>query len=306
MGTSERTGARSRTVQAGRMPRLSVRRWLRELAWRHLLLVPAAVFALFPLVWIVSSSVNAVDNLSTARIIPRHLTVDNFVELFTNPLTPFGTWIWNTWKVAVVAALGNVALAALAAFAFSRLHFRGRRVGLLSLVLVQVFPQFLGFIALFLLGQQIGDVADFVGLNTHGYLILVYLGGAVGFNAFLIKGYMDTVPGSLDESAAVEGASLWQVFARVILPLSRPVLAVIFIITFIGFYSEYILARTLLRSTDNMTLALGLQLFVSSDYSARWGNLSAAALIGAAPIVLTFLLAQRQIIGGLTRGAVKG
>ena len=129
MGTSERAGARSRKAQAGRMPRLSVRRWLRELAWRHVLLVPAAVFALFPLVWIVSSSVNAVDNLSTARIIPRHITVDNFVELFTNPLTPFGTWIWNTWKVAVVAALGNVALAALAAFAFSRLHFRGRRVG---------------------------------------------------------------------------------------------------------------------------------------------------------------------------------
>ena len=122
----------------------------------------------------------------------------------------------------------------------------------------------------------------------------------------VVKGYMGTVPGSLDESAAVEGASLWRVFARVILPLSRPVLAVIFIITFIGIYSEYILARTLLRSADNLTLALGLQLFVSSDYSARWGNLSAAALIGAAPIVLTFLIAQRQIIGGLTRGAVKG
>ena len=132
------------------------------------------MFALFPLIWIVSSSVNAVDNLSTARIIPRQFTVDNFVELFTNPLTPFGTWIWNTWKVAVIAASGNVALAAMAAFAFSRLHFRGRRAGLLSLVLVQIFPQFLGFIALFLLGQQIGDVAGFVGLNTHGYLILVY------------------------------------------------------------------------------------------------------------------------------------
>ena len=305
MGTSDRR-SEADVVRKPRRPRMPLRRWLRELAWRHLLLVPAAVFALFPVVWVVSSAVNAVDNLSTARIVPRQLTTDNFVELFTNPLTPFDIWIWNTWKVAIVAALGNVALAALAAFAFSRLRFRGRRTGLLSMVLVQVFPQFLGFIALFLLGQQIGDVVDFVGLNTHGYLILVYLGGAVGFNAFLIKGYMDTVPGSLDESAAVEGASLWQVFSRVILPLSRPVLAVIFIITFIGIYSEYILARTLLRSADNLTLALGLQLFVSNDYSARWGNLSAAALIGAAPIVLTFLFAQRHIVGGLVRGAVKG
>lgn len=286
--------------------RLTFRRWCQLRGWRHLLLLVGVVFSLFPVVWVLTAAFNAVDNLASVRLIPQQLTWDNFTELFTNPLTPFGTWIWNTWKVALIAAVGNVIMAALAAFAFSRLRFRGRRLGLLSLLLVQVFPQFLGFIALFLLGQDIGDIAEWAGLNTHAYLIFVYLGGSIGFNAFLIKGFMDTIPVSLDESARVDGAAPWQVFAWIVLPLSRPALAVIFIITFIGLYSEYILARTLLRSSENLTLALGLQTFVSSDYSARWGNLAAAAIIGAAPIVLTFLVAQKQIIGGLTQGAVKG
>ncbi len=286
--------------------RMSAARWVREIGWRHLILLMAVAFSLFPVVWIVSAAFNSIDNLAAARLIPDSVTLDNFTELFDEPLTPLRTWIWNTWKVAAIAATLNVALAALASFAFSRLRFRGRRVGLLTLLLVQVFPQFLGFIALFLLGQQIGDIFPAAGLDTHTFLIMVYLGGAIGFNVFLMKGFMDSIPTSLDESAVVDGASSWQVFSQIVLPLSRPVLAVIFIITFIGIYGEYILARVLLRSTEQFTLAIGLQLFVTSDYSARWGNLAAAALIGAAPIVLTFLVAQKQILGGLTQGAVKG
>lgn len=208
--------------------------------------------------------------------------------------------------MAIIASIFNVLLAALAAYAFSRLRFRGRRAGLLTLLLVQVFPQFLGFIALFLLAQQIGDVLPAAGLNTHTFLIMVYMGGAIGFNTFLIKGFMDTIPVSLDESARVDGAGPAAIFGRIVLPLARPVLAVIFIITFINLYSEFILARVLLSSTEEFTLAVGLQLFVQSEYAAKWGNLAAAALLGALPIVTTFLVAQKQIIGGLTQGAVKG
>ena len=286
--------------------RMSFGRWVREIGWRHVLLIIAALFALFPVVWIVSAAFNASDNLAAATLIPRAFTTDNFSELFTNNLTPVGRWLLNTWKVAVIASAFNVLVAALAAFAFSRLRFRGRRAGLLALLLIQVFPQFLGFIALFLFAQQVGEIFPAGGLDTHVFLILVYLGGAIGFNAFLIKGFMDTIPTSLDESARVDGASPWQIFYRIVFPLARPVLAVIFILTFINVYSEFILARTLLRATENFTLAVGLQLFVQSEYAARWGNLAAAAMIGAAPIVLTFLIAQRQIIGGLTQGAVKG
>lgn len=286
--------------------RMSSRRWFREMSWRHAILILASIFAMYPVIWIVSASFNTIDNLTTARLIPEGTTLDNFTELFTNELTPFGAWLWNSWKVALAAAALNVFIAALASYAFSRLRFKGRRVGLLTLLLVQVFPQFLAFAAILLLMQQIGEIFPAWGLDTHLGLILVYTGGAIGFNAFLIKGFMDTVPAALDESAAVDGATPLQVFWKIILPLARPVLAVIFIITFINLYAEYLLAAILLNSNENLTLAVGLRLFVQSEYEAKWGQLAAAALLGSFPIVLTFLVAQKQIISGLTQGAVKG
>jgi arabinogalactan oligomer/maltooligosaccharide transport system permease protein len=286
--------------------RLGFGRWVRELGWRHVVVWVTILFAMYPVAWIVSASFNRVQTLVAARLIPRQFTTDNFTSLFDNPSTPFARWITNSYKVAIAAALLNVLLAALASYAFSRMRFRGRRAGLLILLLVQVFPVFLGFIALFLLGQQVGEVFPVAGLGTHLFLIMVYMGGAVGFNVFLIKGFMDTVPQSLDESAKVDGAGAFQIFWRIVLPLSRPVLAVIFIITFTSLFADVILARTLLTASNNFTLAVGMQLFVSSEYSAKWGNIAAAALVGAFPIVLTFLFAQRQIIGGLTQGAVKG
>lgn len=278
----------------------------RGIFFRHLFLILAVLFALFPVVWIVSASLNAVDNLAGAKLIPDQVTTDNYLDLFTNPLTPFGRWLGNSWRIALIAAAGNLILAALAAFAFSRLRFRGRRVGLISLLLVQVFPQFLGFIAIFFTLQAIGEVAPPFGLDTHGGLILVYLGGSIGFNTYLIKGFMDTIPVSLDEAAKIDGASPAQVFTSVILPLARPVLAVVFIITFINLYGELLLASVILSSAENFTLAIGMQQFSLSEYTARWGALSAAAILGSAPIVFTVLVAQRQILSGLTTGAVKG
>lgn len=286
--------------------RRSFRKWWRDLGFRHLILIIAGIFAIYPVVWILSSAFNTVDTLSGARLIPRNTTAENFTGLFDNDQTPFARWIWNSYVIALVAASINLVIAAMAAFAFSRFRFKGRRVGLLTLLLVQVFPQFLAFVAILLLVQQIGEVFPAAGLDTHFGLILVYLGGAIGFNTFLIKGFMDSVPGSLDEAAKVDGATSWDVFWRIIFPLSRPVLAVIFILTFIGIYSEYLIAATLLRSTEQFTLPLGLRLFVQSEYNAKWGALSAAALVGGGPIVVTFLLVQKQIISGLTQGAVKG
>jgi len=278
----------------------------RSVFLRHAFLWVGVLFALYPVIWIVSASVNPVDNLSSSQLIPEGLTGDNYTSLFSDPLTPFASWLANSWKVALVAAFGTLLLAALAAYAFSRLRFTGRRTGLLALLLVQVFPQFLGFIAIFLTLQAIGSVAPGFGLDTHSGLILVYLGGAIGFNAYLIKGFMDTIPASLDEAARVDGATPSMIFWRVILPLSRPVLAVIFVISFVNLYGELLLAQTLLRSAENFTLPIGLQQFSLSDYSAKWGQLSAAAILGSLPIILTFLVAQKQILGGLTQGSVKG
>jgi ABC-type maltose transport system permease subunit len=266
-----------------------------------------AIFALYPVVWVISSSVNPIDSLSGATLIPDGATLDNYRDILDNPSeSPFMTWLWNSWKIALVVAAINVVLASMAAYAFSRFRFRGRRISLLTLLLVQVFPQFLAFVAIFLLLDQVGDVFPAFGLNTHAGLMLVYMGGAIGFNTFLIKGFIDSVPPSLDESARVDGASDSIIFWRIIYPLALPAIAVIFIISFVFFFSEFVLARTLLNDVDQLTYAVGLQTFTLADYASKWGQLSAGAMIGALPIVLTFLVFQRSIVSGLTQGAVKG
>lgn len=289
------------------LPRMPFSRWLREMSWRHLIALIVAFFSLFPVIWIISSSLNPINTLSGAQLIPDGATLANYQDIFENPpLSPFLTWLLNSWKIALAAAVLNVLLAAMAAYAFSRFRFRGRRAGLLSLLVVQVFPQYLLFIAIFLLMQRLGANFPVIGLNTHTGLILVYLGGAVGFNAFLIKGFMDSVPLSLDESARVDGAGPGRIFVQIILPLVRPALAVIFVITLVNTFSEYVLARTLLTSTDQLTFPVGLQSWTLADFGTKWGALSAGAVIGSLPIVLTFLVAQKAIISGLTQGAVKG
>ncbi|MEN8238895.1 MAG: sugar ABC transporter permease [Actinomycetota bacterium] len=288
-------------------PKMSGRVWFRTLGWRHLVALLAVGFSLYPVMYIVSSSLSGQDNLAAATFIPTTFDFGSYERLFSNPdLTPFMTWLRNSWIVSLAASSLNVALAAMAAFAFSRFRFTGRRTGLLALLLVQIFPQFLAFVAILLIMIEIGNIIPQIGLDTLAGLTLVYLGGAIGFNTFLIKGFMDSIPNSLDESARVDGATHSTIFIKIILPLARPALAVIFIISFITLFSEFLLARTLLSTTENFTFAVGLQLFTSANYAASWGLLSAAAVVGAAPIVLTFLIAQRAIISGLTGGSVKG
>jgi arabinogalactan oligomer / maltooligosaccharide transport system permease protein len=262
--------------------------------------------AIFPVLFVISASLNPVNSLVGQGLIPPRITLDNFERLFNNPLVPFPRWILNSVIVAVTTAVITVSLTALAAYSFSRFRFRGRRAGLIGLVIVQLFPNLLAIVALFLLLQSIGSVVPFLGLNSLGGLILVYSGGALGFNTWLMKAYFDTVPYDLDESALVDGASHFQAFRLVLLPLVRPILAVIAILTFIGTYSDFLLARVLLTSTENYTLAVGLALFIQGEYARQWGVFAAAALIGALPIMAIFLILQRQLIGGLALGGVKG
>ena len=263
------------------------------------------VLALFPIAFVISASLNPANTLVGLGIIPTRVTLDNFSRLFNSPLHPWPQWILNSVIVAATTAVIVTTLTALAAYSFSRLKFRGRRAGLLALVVVQLFPNMLAIVALFLLLQGIGSVVPQLGLNSLGGLILIYSGGALGFNTWLMKGYFDTVPYDLDESALVDGATSFQAFRHVILPLVRPILAVIGILTFIAAYSDFLLARVVLSSTENLTLAVGMTLFVR-EYNTEWGTFAAAALVGALPIVVTFLILQRQLVGGLAQGGVKG
>jgi arabinogalactan oligomer/maltooligosaccharide transport system permease protein len=208
--------------------------------------------------------------------------------------------------IAAVTAIFTVFIGALAAYAFSRFRFKGRRMGLLSLLLIQMFPQLLLIVAIYLIVLHTGKVFGVLGLNTLTGLIVVYLGGAMGVNTWLLKGFFDTIPNELDESARVDGATPAQVFWGVVLPLAAPVLAVIALFSFIGVINEFVIASVLLQNNEKFTLALGLRSFIDQQYSEHWGPFAAGVLLAAPPVVLLFLFLQRFIVSGLTGGAVKG
>ncbi len=264
------------------------------------------LFAIFPVLWILSSSLNPSNTLASASLIPKNVGLGNYTQLFTTQETPFLRWIWNSIKISSITTVLSVSVTTLAAFAFSRLRFKGRETMLKGILLIQVFPGLLAIIAMFTLVTQIGNIIPAFGLDTHAGLILVYLGGAMGVNIWLMKGFFDTIPRAIDESAMVDGATHWQIFTQLLLPLMRPILVVIAILTFIGTYGDFILARILLKSTDQYPLMVGLFIFTSGQFSQNWGPFAAGALMGALPIMIIYLVLQDQIVGGLTQGAVKG
>jgi ABC-type maltose transport system permease subunit len=273
---------------------------------RLVIAVILIIFSIFPILWVISASLNPTGSLATQRLIPPNPGLGNYHTLLTSGEFPFWTWFWNSVKIASVTSVLSLAITTTAAYAFSRFRFRGRQTMLKAILLIQVFPALLALVATFLMISQVGDVLPDIGLNSHAGLILVYLGGAMGINIWLMKGFLDTVPRDIDESAMVEGAGDWQIFSQLILPLLRPILVVIGVINYIGTYGEFILARVLLKSNEQYTLMVGLQIFAGAQFDQRWGVFAAGALIGALPIVIIYLVLQDQIVGGLTQGAVKG
>lgn len=273
--------------------------------WRHALVLLLCAFSVFPVLWVASASFNATDNMSLQTLIPKHPTLEHYKDLFTSDRYQFVQWLFNSLKVTLITAALTVLLAALGAYSFSRFRFKGRRVGLLGLLLIQMFPQVGAIVAIFLLVLSLGNIFPWAGLNTHTALVFVYLGGAMGFNTWLMKGYFDTIPRSLEESAKVDGATPFQAFFWIILPLARPILATIFVLSFITAYSELIIAQILLRSGTQFTLPVGMALLISDQFSQRWGMFAAGALVAMIPFLVVFIIAQKSLVSGLTRGSVK-
>ena len=264
------------------------------------------IFSIFPVLWVVSASLNPTGSLATQTLIPKNPGFGNYTTLLSSDIFPFWRWFGNSLKIASITSVVSLAITTIAAYAFSRFRFKGRQTMLKALFLIQVFPSLLALVATFLMISQVGDVFPFMGLGSHNSLILVYLGGSMGVNIWLMKGFLDTIPRDIDESAMVEGASDWQIFTKLILPLLRPILIVIAILNYIGTYGEFVLARVLLRDSAQYTLMLGLQTFAGAQFTQRWGVFAAGALLGALPIMIIYLTLQDQIVGGLTQGAVKG
>jgi ABC-type maltose transport system permease subunit len=280
-------------------------------ALRLVVAVILILFSIFPVLWIVSASFDNANSLSTQSLVPAAAGVKNYERLFNlDPDFAFGdiqfwTWLFNSVKVAGLTTILSLSLTTMAAYAFSRLRFAGRVTLLKAILLIQVFPNLLALVAIYVIVFQMGEIVPWLGLNTHAGLIMVYLGGSMGGNIWLMKGFLDTVPRAIDESGMIDGASHWQIFSTLLLPLLRPILIVIGILAFIGTYGDFVLARILLTDVDQYTLMVGLQIFTAGQFDKKWGVFAAGALIGALPIMTTYLLLQDQIAGGLTSGAVK-
>lgn len=288
-----------------KVPRRSVVVWLADTGWRHLVAIAVSIFAVFPLLFVLSSALNPNGTLTGSNALFSKFGPDSFIRILTGNQTPYLLWFGNSVFIAAVTAVASTLMAALAAYAFSRMRFVGRRFGLITIVVIQMFPQLLGAVAIFLMMSAIGDIFPVLGLSSRLGLIMVYLGGALGVNTYLMYGFFNTVPVEIDEAAKIDGAGHARIFFSIILRLVAPILAVVALLSVIASFSEYLIASVLLIDPESQTLAVGLVKLVSNPRYADWSAFSAGAIMAAIPVVLLFLALQKYIVGGLTAGAVK-
>jgi len=254
----------------------------------------------------VISSFNSTGSLRLDSFIPREISFDNYKLLFNDPTIPYLTWVKNSLIVAGATAVLSVTIGSASAFAFSRLNFKGRKTGIQMLLLVQMFPAILAISAVYVIMERVYTFAPSIGLGSQAGLLLIYLGGAMGVNIWLLKGFVDSIPKELDEAAKIDGASAVQTYWLIFMPLAAPVLAVVSLLSFIGTFNEFILARLFLVNMESRTVAVGLQQFIGGQYSENWGPFAAGSILASVPIVIIFLSLQKYIVNGLTAGSVKG
>lgn len=274
--------------------------------WRHVYAWLLILFSIFPIYVVIQSSFDPTGSLASSSLWPSRFSWKNYQTLFTLESVPYLTWVKNSVILASANALISVFIGAASAFAFSRLRFKGRKTGLQALLLVQVFPSFLALAAIYVMMERVYTVFPAIGLGSLGGLLIIYLGGSMGVNAWLLKGFIDTVPLELDEAARIDGASTSQVYWLIFFPLAAPVLAVTALLSFIGTFNEFVLASLFLQDINQRTVAVGLQQFVGAQFGQNWGPFAAGSLLAAIPLVALFLSLQRYIIGGLTAGSIKG
>ncbi|EGT0695335.1 TPA: sugar ABC transporter permease [Clostridium perfringens] len=266
--------------------------WIsRIFIWFMLLVV------LFPVFAVVSASMAKGEVFTQTTLIPSAFTLENYAKVLTE--TNFLIWVKNSLIICVVVSVIQLLLTVPMAFAFSRLKFWGRKNGLMMLLLLQMFPAAMSLPAILALAYRLDGM-------DHIITLIIVQAGAGAFNIWLLKGAIDGIPKELTEAAYVDGASTFQTFTMIILPLLRNMLLVIFLFTFIGAYSEFVFASALLKSPESLTLAVGMQQFITNNFSANWTQYSAAAIMASIPIVAFATIAQKYMAKGLTAGSVKG
>ncbi|SFT25044.1 sugar ABC transporter permease [Paenibacillus sp. BC26] len=270
-----------------------------RLTLTYIILTLIAICAIYPAIWVLFSALRPGSALFSEQFFPSHPTLIHFKELFTSPSFSFGRWYWNTLKIATLSMLLSTLLTTLSMYALSRFRFKGRKTLLTTMLVLGMFPGFMSMVAIYILLLQL-DLLD-----THAALVLVYSSGSV-LGGFIVKGFYDTIPRSLDEAARIDGASHLTIFWRIMLPLSRPMLTYIGLTTFTGAWVDFIFARLVLRSKENWTLAVGMWDMVANFQNSNFTMFAAGAVMIAIPIMILFAFLQKFLVEGLTAGASKG
>jgi arabinogalactan oligomer/maltooligosaccharide transport system permease protein len=265
----------------------------------HAALIIFAVIAIYPILQIVTVSLRPSDKLlsTSLEIIPDGATFRSYVELFTNQ--PFLLWMRNSAIISLTVTVTGVVLASMSGYAFSRFRFFGKKFGMMSLLITQMFPATMLLLPLYIMLIYLGLI------NTYLGIIITYTATALPFCIWTMKGYYDTIPASLEEAARIDGCNQFQAFYMVILPLAAPALVITGLFSFMTAWAEYLVAAQILQDTQLWTLPLGLKSF-ESNMSTEWGLYGAASLIVMIPVVALFLLLSRWLVSGLTLGSVKG
>lgn len=272
----------------------------------HLALIVCCIIAVYPVLRVVTISLRPNDTLLTTslRIIPENATLDNYREVLfgapeKNRDSDFFLWVWNSFSIVAVTSVLSVILAAISAYAFSRFRFPGRNAGLIFLLTTQMIPAGMLLLPLFIM------IAKLKMINTPLGLLIAYAVTSVPLTIWTLKGYYDTIPVDLEEAAMIDGANRFTVFTNIILPLSTPALAIAFLFSFMGGWSEYLVARVVLQKNEIFTWPLGIFTF-AQQFTVSWGQFSAASVLIAIPVMILFLYSSKWLISGLTLGSVKG
>ena len=279
----------------------------------HLFVMFMVLLTLYPIFWVLTIAFSGGQSLAIADVPsdptawdrvravipwPERISFENFRALFTDQ--PFGRWLLNSVIVAGATTVLGVFLSCTAAYAFSRFRFPGRRAGLMAFLVSQMFPGTLMLIPLYII------IVQWLGLgSTFTGLVLIYTVTAIPFCVWMMKGYFDTIPKELEESALIDGASQATIFFRIVLPLAKPAVAVTALFSFMTGWNEFIQAATFMNREDMYTGPVGLRFFVGG-FSQSWGYFAAGSIIAAIPVMVLFLFLQKYLVSGLTAGAVKG
>ncbi|MDI6802623.1 MAG: sugar ABC transporter permease [Bacteroidota bacterium] len=265
----------------------------------HITLIIFAIITVYPVSQVITISLRPADRLlsTSLEIIPDNATLNAYIDLFTN--RPFLLWTANSAFVALVVTLTGVVFASMAGYAFSRFKFIGKKIGLLSLLVTQMFPATMLLLPLYIMLIYLGLI------NTYLGIIIIYTATALPFCVWTMKGYYDTIPFSLEEAAKIDGCNQFQAFYKIIIPLASPALVITGLFSFMTAWSEYIVAAQVLQDAQLWTLPLGLKSF-EANMTTEWGLYGAASFIVMIPVVVLFLVLSRWLVSGLTLGSVKG